>query len=59
MDMLVCLVKVTWEGAFAKHAMALPDQLAIPQAEERAEEIPECRLGRYRNICFSPTYSPG
>lgn len=52
MDSMTRFVKVTWEGAFAKHAMALPNQLAIPQAEECAEEIPKCRLGRYRNNAF-------
>lgn len=52
-DMLVCFAKVTWEGAFAKHAMALPNQLAVPQAEKGAEEIPKCRLGRCRTNAFT------
>lgn len=32
---------ITWKGTFAKHTMALPHQLAVPQAEQGAEEIPE------------------
>lgn len=35
---------LTREGAFAKHTVALADQLPIPQAEECAEEIPVHRI---------------
>ena len=42
---LANVAHLTWEGAFSKHAVALSNQLAVPQAEECTEEIPECSLG--------------